>query len=167
MAITHCLLRGKADAVCVQVFQEGSVNRIWKFTHFYNIVLTIFQRRTKMLTPARRKACQVLASGQEWTAVRSTSPWGSKGERLTRRRKNCSPHDTLQVAYLISFPWPLTSSSMASFQITINSTRLQINTCCGGAASVATLGEQRGLPGRVPTPRPLNSIYGSQVGLFL
>lgn len=26
--VTYCLLRGKTDAVCVQVFQEGSVDRI-------------------------------------------------------------------------------------------------------------------------------------------
>lgn len=43
VAITYCLLGGKADAVCIQVFQEGSVNRIRKLTHFYDIILVVFQ----------------------------------------------------------------------------------------------------------------------------
>lgn len=128
MAITYCLLRGKVDAVCVQVFQEGSVNRIWKFTHFYNIILTVFQRRTKMFTPEGRKACQVLSSGQE-----QTTAGAQMGKKLTgRKRKSSTTCDTLQASHLRVFA--LASRCAGQFPNPINSTRLLCWTCpCGHA----------------------------------
>lgn len=52
MANTYCIFGREPNVVCIQVFQEGSVNRIRKFTHFYNFIIVI-QYGTKMFTPTK------------------------------------------------------------------------------------------------------------------
>jgi len=54
MANTYGIFRREPNTVCIQVLQEGSVNRIRKFTHFYNFII-IIQYGTKMFTPAKEE----------------------------------------------------------------------------------------------------------------
>lgn len=54
MANTYCIFRREPNTVCIQVFQEGSVNRVRKFTHFYNFII-IVQYGTKMFTPTKQE----------------------------------------------------------------------------------------------------------------
>lgn len=154
MRITYCLLGGQADAVRVQVLQEGSVNRIRKFTHFYNIILIVLQRRAKMLTPEGRKM-----SGPGFWARANNLPEERvlvvvKEETTTMQRGNT--HAT----HLHVLAWPLASSAgqksanSGLLEEAANASLLWGSRLCG----------HRWVP---PTPCPQSSIYRNQVALFL
>lgn len=93
--------------------------------------------------------------------------WGSKGEKLTEKEKE-QHHTWLSPSFIPSCLCPHPSLPvLASFQTTINSTRLQVLPFCAGPAPVATPGGNCLLPGIVPMPHPSSSIYGNHVSLFL
>lgn len=167
-SITYCLLGRKADAVRVQVFQEGSVNRIRKFTHFHGVILVVLQRRTKMLTPEGRQKPWGPGSSASRRPRRDTSSWGSQGEPTRTRGEHSTAQDSLPVSHLHvpvlvpCFLWQPGSSLTRPFW-----TRQQVHTRRSRAASAAARGKTGAvLPGRVPAPRPLSGTYGNQVGLF-
>lgn len=92
---------------------------------------------------------------------------GLNGGEPNKEKGNTTLHMTLtKIHTFMSLPWPLTSS-VSSFQPTINLTRLQMQTCCGRAAPAATLDGDSAASLKVTTPCPGSSIYGSRVGLFL
>lgn len=116
-----------------------------------------------MLAPGGRKACQVLASGQE-QLTQGAHPCGAQRGEPNKEKGNTALHMTLAKLHtFMSLPWPLTSS-VSSLQPTINLTRLQMQTCCGRAAPAATLDGDSAASLKVTTPCALSSIYGSQVG---